>query len=300
MSLRNGSSGFMTRANSNAVARRLRRPVRHRDAVGDVGEPETQRAVACSAPARQTPASWRRASGGRSTAPIPLRKLRRGRCLRVTIMVVLALPSRLERQAVDDFQDKPREPVFVLGQPAHDTTDRSLVVTLQAPAKGIGQQLGRQAVFERLVVGLEDGPQFLGPLKLRPSGRVPVESIGNLPSIGPPRADRVEVLEAEAERIHPAMARRAGRILAVQLQLLAHRGRGADLRLRLRFGTSGGGSGGGASSRLSSTHRPRSTGDVRVAYDETVSTLAWVSTPPRGVSLRSTRRNSGPDTFGMP
>ena len=61
-------------------------------------------------------------------------------------------------------------------------------------------------------------------------------------------------------------------------------------------GTPAGGSGGGASSRLSSTHRPRSTGEVRVAYDDTVSTLACVSTPPRWPSVRSTRRNVGPVT----
>ncbi len=54
------------------------------------------------------------------------------------------------------------------------------------------------------------------------------------------------------------------------------------------------------SSRLSSTHLPRSTGDVRVAYDDTVSTLPCVSTPPRGVPVRSTCRNSGPTTFGDP
>ena len=51
------------------------------------------------------------------------------------------------------------------------------------------------------------------------------------------------------------------------LEPLAHRGRGAEI-----FSSSGGmlsgGGGGGAPSRLSSTHLPRSTGDVRVAYDE--------------------------------
>ena len=49
-----------------------------------------------------------------------------------------------------------------------------------------------------------------------------------------------------------------------------------------RLGTSAGGSGGGALRRLSRIHLPRKTGDVRVAYDETVRTLAWVTMPPRG------------------
>ena len=41
-------------------------------------------------------------------------------------------------------------------------------------------------------------------------------------------------------------------------------------------GTPAGGSGGGAFSTFSRIHLPRSTGEVRVAYDDTVSTLAWV------------------------
>src|SRR5260221_12889031 len=45
-------------------------------------------------------------------------------------------------------------------------------------------------------------------------------------------------------------------------------------------GTVGGGAGGGALRRFSRIHLPRNTGEVRVEYDETVSTLAWASTPP--------------------
>src|SRR5262245_13945113 len=65
-------------------------------------------------------------------------------------------------------------------------------------------------------------------------------------------------------------------------------------------GTLFGGGGGGAFRMFSRIHLPRSTGDVRVAYDETVSTLACVSTPPRGVFFSSTLRNSAPFTSAMP
>ena len=44
---------------------------------------------------------------------------------------------------------------------------------------------------------------------------------------------------------------------------------------------------------FSRTHLPRSTGEVRFAYDDTVNTLACVRMPPRGVPVRSTLRNSG-------
>ena len=59
-------------------------------------------------------------------------------------------------------------------------------------------------------------------------------------------------------------------------------------------GMSGGGSGGGAPSRFSSTHLPRSTGDVRFGYDVTVITLPWPSSPPRRASSSVTRRNRLP------
>ncbi len=85
----------------------------------------------------------------------------------------------------------------------------------------------------------------------------------------------------------------------MRFHLLPQRHRLPDRRSS-SAGTSAGGSGGGASSRLSSTHLPRSTGEVRVAYDDTVSTLACVSTPPRCPPVRSTRRKLGPVTPATP
>ena len=55
-------------------------------------------------------------------------------------------------------------------------------------------------------------------------------------------------------------------------------------------GTSGGGGGGGAPRMLSSSHRPRSTGDVRLGYDVTVRMLPCPSSPPRLPSANVTRR----------
>ena len=53
-------------------------------------------------------------------------------------------------------------------------------------------------------------------------------------------------------------------------------------------GTSGGGGGGGDASRLSSTYLPRSTGDVRAAYDVTVRMLPW----PEQAAARGCRRRA--------
>ncbi len=53
----------------------------------------------------------------------------------------------------------------------------------------------------------------------------------------------------------------------------------------------GGGGGGAAASRFSRTHLPRTTGDVRVAYEVNVRMLPWPSKPPRGLAAgKVTRR----------
>ena len=49
---------------------------------------------------------------------------------------------------------------------------------------------------------------------------------------------------------------------------------------------SAGGGGGADDSRFSSTHLPRSTGEVRVAYDVIVRMLPWPSRPPRTLPVR--------------
>src|SRR5256885_11692697 len=48
------------------------------------------------------------------------------------------------------------------------------------------------------------------------------------------------------------------------------------------------------------TQRPRSTGDVRLPYDVTVSRLPFPSNPQRFSSVNVTRRNCVPRTPGIP
>src|SRR5262245_50107813 len=65
-------------------------------------------------------------------------------------------------------------------------------------------------------------------------------------------------------------------------------------------GTFAGGDGGGVPRRTSRIHFPRTTGEVRVAIEVSVNTLAWPNRPRRLSSLISTRRNRFPTTFGIP
>src|SRR5687767_6263072 len=67
-----------------------------------------------------------------------------------------------------------------------------------------------------------------------------------------------------------------------------------------RTGTSGGGGGGAEPRRFSSTHLPRTGGDVRVGYEETVKTAPCVNKPLRFSPSRFTRRNSSPVTPLIP
>ena len=67
-----------------------------------------------------------------------------------------------------------------------------------------------------------------------------------------------------------------------------------------RSGTSAGGSAGGAPSRFSSTHLPRDTGDVRLAYEVRVRMPAWPRMPARRSSAHVTRRKWLPWTSGIP
>ncbi len=74
----------------------------------------------------------------------------------------------------------------------------------------------------------------------------------------------------------------------------------AGLRSPASAGTFGGGAGAGVPSTFSSTHLPRSTGDVRFGYDVIVRMLAWPSRPRRFGSVTGTLRNWLPYTPSMP
>ncbi len=68
-----------------------------------------------------------------------------------------------------------------------------------------------------------------------------------------------------------------------------------------RPSTPAGGGGAGCPNRFASTKLPRGTGDVVVPFAVTFSTLACVSSPPRGRSAgNATRRMCCPSTAGNP
>ena len=120
------------------------------------------------------------------------------------------------------------------------------------------------------------------PSNLLPSGNVPEESIGSPDSLTVRHlSHRVEVVEREADRIHPRVAAGACRIRAMLGHRFPHREAPCRSLLLsvIRAGTSAGGGGGGAPRIFDSTYFPRSTGEVRLAYDVSVRMLPWPNSP---------------------
>ena len=118
-----------------------------------------------------------------------------------------------------------------------------------------------------------------------PSGSSPLIVDRLAGFLGPPAAEHIVILEGEAERIDAAVAGGAGGVAAVLGEPLAQGLGGRRLRRPpSAAGTLGGGGGGGVPSIGSRIHLPRNTGLVRCGYDETASTAAMPSMPPRWLS----------------
>ena len=141
---------------------------------------------------------------------------------------------------------------------------------LEPAAERVGQQLLGHRADEHVGRSSSACRSATTPSTCVPSSSSPDASIGAARVARPPRADRVEVLEREPDRIHQLVAARAHRVRAVLLHLLAHRERLRPSRCcLLSGGTLAGGGGGGVPSRLSRIHLPRTTGDVRSGCDVT-------------------------------
>jgi len=118
-----------------------------------------------------------------------------------------------------------------------------------------------------------------------------------------PVAQSVEIFERESDRIHPFVTGAAEFVRAVHGQHFAERRvvalerffGGLEIRdVRRRRGRRG-------AKNIFEHEKPRFTGEVRVGFDVTVSTVPCVSTPPRGLSGgRVTRRQRIAFTPGTP
>src|SRR4030095_5000526 len=114
--------------------------------------------------------------------------------------------------------------VVVASGLAGDRTNRRQIVVLDAAAERIGEQLlggGAEKIFAVLLAQ-----------QLVQTGRtVELGAVGQLAAgvdwragiLATPPADRVVVLQREADLIHAAVAGGAGRIAPVHFHLLAHR-----------------------------------------------------------------------------
>src|SRR5258708_32509085 len=177
---------------------------------------------------RFSPAKTRRgaiaSSAGSATAtPSPRRTARLEICLFILHLFTAAgtVPPELERVAPSDFHDERRHPVAVLGHRLADSLQRRRVVILYAPAQRIDQQFLRKTTDEVVLPGQDQGPQFGRPLEREAVGKARgrVDGMGAVDVA--PGADRIIVLEREADRVHPLVAGGAARVGPVLLEALA-------------------------------------------------------------------------------
>ncbi len=231
-------------------------------------------------------------SGSASVAPRPRRNVRRGRCFSGDDHDSRR-PPHLERHAVDDAeraaptsgnQRTPRLRTML--------ADGRRVVVLEAAAERVRQQLlgHRLTRIARVDPRAARGPRP-GPSNVAPSGsaRRTRRSARRRRACATCRWRRSSRARARAD----PSARGSSRTPDSRDAARAARGpdgAAAGSSLSSAPGTFGGGGGGGVPSRFSSTHLPRSVGDVRFGYDVTVRMLPCPRSPPRAVPSSDTRR----------
>ena len=183
------------------------------------------------------------------------------------------LDSRVtKRFAFDDGKNQGREPVVVAGEPGDDLVDGAAVGSVEAAAQGVGEHLLGEAAGERIAARPGARSSARRDHESSPAGQMS-RGIDRLVSVrGPPAADGVEVLEAEAERVHAAVARGTGRVGPVPFHPLAERARATVLVSFLESLHARRRGRGGVPRMFSRIHLPRLTGEVR---------SGWTSPPER-------------------
>ena len=196
----------------------------------------------------------------------------------------------MKRCRFDHSQKQGGKPPPFPIQPVHDLVHRLDVMIIQPAPQGVSEQFFSDAAVKiGLVPLLEDALQLAHVVE-RLTGEQLARCIDRLPALlVAPEPQGVEILEGQAQRVHPRMARAAQGLGAMQGQQLAARRLPAlEFLLRLFEGrTSAGGGGAGVPRKFSRMNWPRFTGEVRVGFEVTSKIEACVSTPPRGLSLGS-------------
>ena len=201
---------------------------------------------------------------------MPRRNVRRGRAFLVMIIVTSSSETAV-LFTMPRMIDEKR--IVLRPRVAHDRADRGRVVVLDAAPERVGQQLFGERADEQL-----------RPAQQR---RFEPVDVGELAAVG--QACRTR---RSARRLRPCASGRPRRSSRARSRPdpsgcgTRRRRRWSGARpaaraptrlpstvLSLSAGTFGSGGGGGMPSRLSRTHLPRSTGDVRVAYEVTVRML---------------------------
>src|SRR6516162_5221491 len=161
-------------------------------------------------------------SGRAMVAPAPRRKVRR-ESERVFGFIVGSLlhVTMPEGIAQRDPLDEDRRLVSIGFQRLDTVVNDTLIEAIQLPAEGVAEQLTGQVADEFRFLLEQHGLQFARSVELVAGGQL-ADGVNGLAGLfGTESADRVEVLQAETERVHALMAGGALGSAAVDLQLLA-------------------------------------------------------------------------------
>ena len=227
----------------------LRRPEGHAHAVRTVDGPEPLHRGRRGGECRHHPVEQRQSDGcpdaaqDRAARQTFLRNhhdtlLKRGDSSDSAICAVAATSlrrrSHLKGSTLDDSENQRRPAVLARRRLPEDRAKRRHVVVRRRPAEGVREELVREPADELVAVRHQHVPELVGALKLRSVGKHARRVDGQMSFARPPLPDAIEVFERESERIHPLMAPRTDRVLAVCFHPLAHRLLRALPRARLR------------------------------------------------------------------
>ena len=242
----NGASGASVGVSSKPTPSRRRRPLLHDHAVRDVHHAESrdrrrrgllercqgrhhrveQRQGECGTDASQNRAAWDRLPGDQHGCSFHRRAVARRvagavacrSALRSAVLIVNGVLVATPRMT-DDQRYPLRRRV------ARDAAHRGQIARIQTPPERVGEQLLRERAREVLLMTGDELPQAGDALEracrrgARPTH--PWDAVARRP----PLAECIEVLEREAERIHPHVADGARRVLPVRFHLLPDRHR---------------------------------------------------------------------------
>src|SRR6516162_9254249 len=138
-------------------------------------------------------------TGSANAAPAPRRKVRRG--MDFLVIITIANPPHLKRDAFDDAENDGRPPLVIGGGHPRDLAKSGAIVWLHAATERIGQEPLGEGLHEQVPLAHQDIAQARRPIELGAVGQNAgrIDRPGSGPGGVAPPAETVEILQRKAE-----------------------------------------------------------------------------------------------------